>query len=238
MHVARTRLSGFTLVELLVALSVMALLTVLSWRGLDGMSRIQSQIRLRSDELLTLQTGLAQWGADLDALAQVPPMRQTQGESPRTLDWNGQVIRMTRFSASPAESGLRIVAWTRRDLPGRSQWLRWQSAVLRTQGELRAAWQQAGLWAQNPGDEERKNEVVIAPLIQWQIYYFRDDAWSHPFSSDNKTASTAASSQATQALRKSIPDGVRLVLTLPAGQALSGNLTRDWLRPTVGGNKS
>jgi general secretion pathway protein J len=35
-----------------------------------------------------------------------------------------------------------------------------------------------------------------------------------------------------------IPDGVRLVLLLPAGGALSGKLTRDWVRPTVGGGKS
>ena len=37
------RQRGFTLVELLVALMVMALLAVLSWRGLDGMTRAQTQ---------------------------------------------------------------------------------------------------------------------------------------------------------------------------------------------------
>jgi general secretion pathway protein J len=35
-----------------------------------------------------------------------------------------------------------------------------------------------------------------------------------------------------------LPDGVRLVLQLPAGRAISGQLTRDWVRPTVGGGKS
>lgn len=238
MHDRRTGARGFTLVELLVAIFIMALLTLLSWRGLDGMARSQSQTRQYTDELLTLQTGLAQWGADLDALAQVPPLRSSQGEPPKPLDWNGQVLRMTRFSAAPAESGLRVVAWTQRELSGRSQWLRWQSAVLRTQGELQAAWRQAGRWAQNPGDEEKKNEVLISPLIQWQIFYFRDQAWSHPLSSDNPGASTFPGGAATPAVRNSIPDGVRLVLSLPAGQALSGTLTRDWVRPTVGGNKS
>jgi general secretion pathway protein J len=34
------------------------------------------------------------------------------------------------------------------------------------------------------------------------------------------------------------PDGVRLVLTLPQGEVLAGTLTRDWVRPTVAGNKS
>jgi general secretion pathway protein J len=31
-----------------------------------------------------------------------------------------------------------------------------------------------------------------------------------------------------------LPDGVRLVLSLTPGQAVSGALTRDWVRPTLG----
>jgi general secretion pathway protein J len=59
---------GFTLVELLVAIAVMALLAIVSWRGLDGMVRAQQITRERADAVLELQTVLAQWGADLDAL--------------------------------------------------------------------------------------------------------------------------------------------------------------------------
>ena len=32
-----------------------------------------------------------------------------------------------------------------------------------------------------------------------------------------------------------VPDAVRLVLTLSPGQAISGTLTRDWLRPNMAG---
>lgn len=237
MYSRRTRLAGFTLVELLVALSIMALLSILSWRGLDGMTRIQSQTRQRADEILTLQAGLAQWSVDLDALAPVTFLRQTPGDLPGSLNWNGQVLRMTRFSAAPSDSGLRVVAWTQRGLPGHSRWLRWQSAVLRTQGELVVAWRQAERWALNPGSAEKSNEIVITPLTQWQIFYFRDEAWTHPFSSDGQTISTAKNNSAMSAVRNSIPDGVRLVLTLPTGQALNGTLTRDWVRPTLGGHK-
>ena len=42
MKTARTQ-RGFTLVELLVALFAMALLAIMSWRGLDGMTRAQAQ---------------------------------------------------------------------------------------------------------------------------------------------------------------------------------------------------
>ena len=39
---------GFTLVELLVAIAVMALLAIASWRGLDGMARSQQLTRERT----------------------------------------------------------------------------------------------------------------------------------------------------------------------------------------------
>ena len=78
------------------------------------------------------------------------------------------------------------------------------------------------------------------PLIDWQLYYYRSDAWSNPLSSDGTpAASTPAGTPAvTDTGTGSIPEGVRLNLTLPAGRALSGKLTRDWVRPTVGGGKS
>ena len=46
----------------------MALLAALAWRGLDGMVRGKQITEARSDEVLTLQVGLAQWTADLTAL--------------------------------------------------------------------------------------------------------------------------------------------------------------------------
>jgi general secretion pathway protein J len=66
-------------------------------------------------------------------------------------------------------------------------------------------------------------------------FYYRADAWTNPLSSD---ASTAAGSTPTAAVSAVIPDGVRVVLQLPQGQALAGKITRDWVRPTVSGGKS
>ena len=62
------RARGFTLVELLVALFALAIMAALSWRGLDGMVRARHMTEARADEVLTLQTGLAQWAADLEAI--------------------------------------------------------------------------------------------------------------------------------------------------------------------------
>jgi len=228
------RSRGFTLVELLIALFVMALLAVLSWRGLDGMVRAQEQTQVRADEVLTLQVGLQQWAADLDALTELP--------NTTALDWNGRVLRMTRRSTASATDGVLVVGWARRVVAGKSMWLRWQSPALRTRVELDTAWAQADVWSQNPGEEQMSREVAIVPMDDWQIYFFRENAWTNPQSSDAATAmSPAAMAQppgTPPSVAATLPDGVRLVLTLPAGQAISGTLTRDWVRPTVSGGKS
>ena len=51
------RHGGFTLVELLVALAVMALLSLMSWRGLDSMGRMQARTQARADDLQALRNG-------------------------------------------------------------------------------------------------------------------------------------------------------------------------------------
>jgi general secretion pathway protein J len=227
------RTHGFTLVELLVALFAMALLAVMSWRGLDGMTRAQAATAARADEVLTLQVGLAQWSADLDAVLQMP--------GAPALDWNGRVLRMTRRDTSSPMSGVLVAAWTLRA----GQWLRWQSPPLTTRGQLDQAWLKADQWSQTPGDEERRLEVAITPLQEWKLFYFRSDAWTNPQSSDAVSAPVAqpglkpeaAAAIAAQATPV-IPDGVRLVLTLPPGGAVAGEITRDWARPTLGGGKS
>ena len=222
------RARGFTLIELLVALFALALLAMLSWRGLDGMMRTRTQTEARADEVLALQTGLAQWAADLDAIEQFP--------GTTALDWNGRVLRLTRQASTPAPEAALVVAWTRRE----GRWLRWQSPPVATRGELDSAWQLADQWAQNASEAMRRQEVAVAPLDDWQIYFYRGDAWTNPLSSGTQAATPAAGAFATPAAAAAqiaagvLPDGVRLVLQLPGGRAISGQLVRDWVRPTLG----
>lgn len=236
------RIGGFTLIELLVAITIMALMAVLSWRGLDGMARAQSQTSQRADEVLTLQAALAQWKVDLDALTQTP--------FASSLEWDGRVLRLTRRTA-PLGDGLVVVAWTRRSNAGgqydSGQWLRWQSPVLRTVGAWNDAWSRAAQWAQNASTDDQAREVQVMPLQDWQIFYFRSDAWTNPLSSDASqsvaaavTALTAGTQPAGSAVisQATVPEGIRLVLTLPPTSAISGKLTLDWVRPTLSGDKS
>ena len=214
------RQKGFTLVELLVALMVMALLAVLSWRGLDGMTRAQSQTQQRADEVLTLQAGLGQWTADLDAVLVQP--------NATAIDWDGRGLRLTRRSSDPQATGPLVVAWTRRNVDGTDQWLRWQSPPVHSRAEMAQAWSNAALWAQNPGDEAKRAEVALTPLADWRIFYYRDGAWSNPLSSSATAALAPTAANVGVIADASIPDGVRLVLTLPPGSSHTTGFGRHW----------
>jgi general secretion pathway protein J len=269
----KSRVKGFTLVELLVALAIVALMATLSWRGLDGMVQARAQLKGHNDGLQSLQAGLAQWGADLDAAV-------AMGDYP-PLDWDGRAMRITRRMASFAPMGslqaeqVVVVAWARRggevaastESASGGAWLRWQSAPLSNRGEWQTAWMQAAQWAQNPGVEQRAREVRLLPLDAWQIFFYRGNAWSNPLSAgDDPGASNPGSvpgaaasggniyteeraasgssrpQEATKSIanvqRGQVPDGIRLLLTLPPGSGnggLAGTITRDWVRPNHGG---
>ena len=225
---------GFTLVEVLVALVIMAVMAALTWRGIDGMARSQQATREHADQVLALQAGLAQWRADLDAMmvwptpSAVPNTPASAVPAPqRSLAWDGRVLRITRTSAGNAADGLRVVAWARRSTDG--QWLRWQSAPVVSIQSWQAAWDAAARWAEagapaNPGTANAQ-AVAIASVQDWQLHYFRGNTWSNPLSSP------AGSSSASDTL----PDALRLLLTLAPGQAINGTLTLDWVRPDFGG---
>jgi general secretion pathway protein J len=228
------RAKGFTLIELLVAIGILALMAGLSWRGLDGMYKAQTQLQQRADTVLTLQAGLSQWAADLDALVQLP--------NTPALDWDGRALRVTRRSTAAPGDGLLVVAWARREIDGAGQWLRWQSPAVQTRGDLQTMWTRAAQWAQNASEDDKRLEVRVAALEQWKVFYYRADAWTNPLSSDGAPpppppAPTPIGTPAAQPADQVLPDGVRLVLTLPPNDAFAGTLTRDWGRITLGGGK-
>ena len=49
---------GFTLVEMLVAIALMALMGVMAWRGLGSMQGAQIRLAQHADDTLALQAGL------------------------------------------------------------------------------------------------------------------------------------------------------------------------------------
>ncbi|MEI7785164.1 MAG: prepilin-type N-terminal cleavage/methylation domain-containing protein [Betaproteobacteria bacterium] len=217
---------GFTLIELLVAITVMSVLALMGWRGLDVLLRARSQVKEQTAQVSRLQTGLAQWSADLQAMidtGSVPP-----------LDFDGLVLRITRVDRSLPGQPLRVVAWSRRVIAeqhqGRGSWVRWQSPPLTERAQLDPAWAQAQRWARNPSQDDLALEVAIYGIEGWQLRYFRNNSWSNPLSADGRSEASASPGQASPP-SPGLPEGLRLELQLSREQALAGSLVQDWARP-------
>ena len=198
---------GFTLVEVLVALSIMAVVATLTWRGVDGMVRSRDISQAATDRTLRLGTVLAQWERDLQTVQSgmgVPP-----------LGFDGASLRLAR----EAEGGIQLVSWTVRD---GALW-RWASPATTRANELEDYWLRSQqLLGDEPGTLKLLDEVTA-----WQIYFYRGNGWSNPQSAADRVPTPAqppASGARANAAADVLPTGVRMQLSLPAGQ-----LTRDVL---------
>jgi len=211
--------AGFTLIEVLVASAILSLMALLSWRGLDGMSRAQTALQERSNAAQTLQVGLAQWRTDLDSMMVLP--------NTPALDWDGRVLRITRQHLQDPQAGVQVVAWTLAN----GQWTRWQSAPLTQADAWAQAWKNAQIWSESAGrlNTNTASEVLIHPVRDWQIYFHRDGAWSNALSSEGSRSDLGKKPIGASAM---LPEGIRLVIDLANDNSLQGKLSLDWVRPT------
>lgn len=212
---------GFTLVEVLVVLTTMALLSLLSWQGIDALLRTREITQSQVNDTSLVQMSLRQWRMDLDAIHPLPEVLP-QG----SVTWDGRVLRLVRRSPLPpssdTDSGVQVVAWAQRN----DHWWRWQSSGLQTRSQVQQAWLAAAQWANEPVDESLHQATRWMPTKAWNIFFFQDNRWSQPLSS--------------QAPSQRPPDAVRIVLQLasPTENTATSALTVDWVHPAFNPNRT
>ena len=189
------RADGFTLVEVLVALMIMAIMAGMAWQGVDGIVRARDASQSRLELSLRLNTVLAQWEQDLGAVQETP--------STPALQFDGATLRLTRRAAG----GLQVVAWSLRPNAGTGSLQRWAGPVVTGSSALQESWLR-----------------TLSGVEQWQLYFFRGNAWSNAQSSADVVAPSPGASAVA---REALPTGVRAVFTFAPGSGLSGALTRD-----------
>ncbi|KAB0580580.1 prepilin-type N-terminal cleavage/methylation domain-containing protein [Ideonella dechloratans] len=224
-HTAPPRhpLRGFTLVEVLVALFIMAVLAMMAWRGIDALVRSRDGAQGNAQQILLLSTTVNQWEQDLAQLQRTPGVP--------ALKFDGAALRLTRR----AKDGMVLVVWT---MQGDTLY-RWASPATSRVAELQEWWMRSQQWS---GIREGALPM-LSQLSEWQVYYYRqgDNTWSNAQSSAGRSnaapvagapstpggsgdGSTPPDTTSDEEDADQLPQGVRLVLRLPAGP-----LTRDVL---------
>jgi general secretion pathway protein J len=196
---------GFTLVEVLVALALMALLASLSWQGIASVADAKRSSDERVNQTLRAGTVMAQWEQDLAQLHDTSIVP--------TLSFDGATLRLVRRR----DEGVQVVAWALRD----GRWMRWTSPVVARAEPLQEQWiASQQLLGNEPGQMTLLDEVEA-----WQVYFYRVNAWSNAQSSAG--AAPAPLNSASAPPRDPLPSGVRIVLTLRGSEGRS--ITRDLL---------
>lgn len=116
----KTDQHGFTLIEVMVAIMLMAIVSLIAWRGLDSVSRADSHLQSSTEQTQALLRTLNQLERDLALRASIELRTPglTEDEQPDDLpavsvrssdnqDFQLNVIR----SAAPPEIGLQRVRW-------------------------------------------------------------------------------------------------------------------------------
>ena len=209
--------TGFTLVEVLVALMIMALMAAMAWQGVDAIVRSRDASQQRVEATLRMNTVIAQWEQDLALLqetASVPP-----------LSFDGATLRLTRRGAG----GIQLVTWALRNDPSGSNLQRWASPPYTTRAELQDMW----LRSQQFQGSEVGQLRMLDGLSQWQVYFYRGNGWSNAQSSGDVVTPIAAASApaggASAPPRQALPTGVRLTLEFADGGPGLGSVVRDTL---------
>lgn len=129
--------AGFSLLEVLVAVAVFAVVAVLAWGGLDTLARSRAQLAEQAESLTALQRAVGRLERDLRQAAP-RPVRDADGGTLPALRGSAEGVELTRYAPSGGwESpvpALERLAWRCRD--GRLE--RWRWPVLDRAPDTRA----------------------------------------------------------------------------------------------------
>ena len=127
------------------------------------------------------------------------------------LVFDGATLRLTRRAAG----GMQVVVWSLRPQGGTSAWQRWAGPVVTGSAALQESWLRSQQFQGNEPGQLRTLEGVS----QWQVYFFRGNAWSNAQSTGDVAAPAPAAAASAAAPRQALPSGVRVVLELRAPAA-------------------
>ncbi|MET0383748.1 MAG: prepilin-type N-terminal cleavage/methylation domain-containing protein [Burkholderiaceae bacterium] len=198
------RAAGFTLVEVLVALFILALLAAMAFRGVDALVHAKEGALASTDRTLQLNTGMAQFDYDVSHIVDSKVL-------PTPIMFDGATLRIARR----APDGIQLVLWTLQD----RRWQRWAGPPVTHMSELTDQWLRSQQWDAISGNAV----TVLRQADDFQVYLY-NNGWSNVQSTQGAQPAAPAASGASApgpgaaAVAGTVPTGIRIVVKVPAGE--------------------
>jgi general secretion pathway protein J len=162
---ARPAAQGFTLVELLVAIGILAMVAVLGWRGLDGIVRARVALTAQMETTRGMQLAFAQMQSDCEHVAGTEIMDQR----PYLLADKDRLTLVRVVSNENEPTRLQVVAY--RVVNGTLT--RRESNATRDLAQLDAMWKAVTSDADSIQQVALQGGVTAMQLLVWQNNQWR-----------------------------------------------------------------
>jgi general secretion pathway protein J len=161
---ARGQAAGFTLVELLVAISILAMVAVLGWRGLDGIVRARVALTEQMETTRGMQLAFAQMQSDLEHVAG----QEIMDQRPYLLADQDRLTLVRVASTENEPTRLQVIAYRVVD----GTLTRRESAGTRDLKQLDALWK-----SMTNSTDSTQPVALQAGVNAMQVLYWQNNQW-------------------------------------------------------------